>query len=111
MVRTCTLAPCGLLAKLALRYLLGDFTLSLATVRSAIAQLLTKASKEVVADPEDEILDVDSGFGEPDEDDKQGKDAPTFSRPPGVTDRDWRVYEVLDEMFRELDEKFRAMWA
>jgi hypothetical protein len=101
----------GLLSKIDLRYLLDDFTLSLTTVRGALEQLLTKASKEAVVDPEDEILDVDSGFGEPDEDDTQGKNDPKFSRPQGVTDRDWRVYEVLDEMLRELQEKFRAMWA
>jgi len=87
-------------------YLLDDFTLSLTTVRGAIEQLLTKASKEAEADLEDEILDIDSGSEGPDE-----GEAPTFSRPRGVTDRDWRVYEVLDEMLRELHEKFKAMWA
>ena len=97
-------------AKTFFRYLLDDFTLALTTVRGAIEQLLTRASKEAEADLEDEMLDVDSGFGELDEDDAQ-EDAPTFSRPRGVTDRDWRVYEVLDEMLRELDVKFRAMWA
>lgn len=88
-----------------------DFTLSLATVRSAIAQLLAKASKEAVTDPEDEIPGVGSGFGGADEDKPLGKDALAFSRPVGVTDTDWRVYEVLDEMYRELMEKYRAMWA
>ncbi|KAF9648472.1 P-loop containing nucleoside triphosphate hydrolase protein [Thelephora ganbajun] len=91
-------------------YLLDDFILSLTTVRSAIEQLLTKASKEAEDDLEDEILGIDSGFGEPDEDGTQGN-APTFSRPRGVTDRDWRVYEVLDEMLRELHEKFKTIWA
>jgi len=92
-------------------YLLEDFTLSLATVRSAIAQLLTKASKEAIPDPEDEIPDDGSGFGGADEDKPSGKDALAFSRPAGVADRDWRVYEVLDGMFRELMGKYRAMWA
>lgn len=92
------------------RYLLDDFILSLATVRGAIEQLLTKASKEAEVDLEDEMLDVDTGFGELDEDDAQGN-GPTFSRPRGVTNRDWRVYEVLDEMLRELHEKFKAIWA
>ena len=92
------------------RYLLDDFILSLTTARGAIEQLLTKASKEAVADVEDDVPDVDSGFGELDEDDTKG-DAPAFSRPRGVTDRDWRVYEVLDEMLRELHEKFKAIWA
>lgn len=84
--------------------------LSLTTARGAIEHLLTKASKEAVVDLEDEILEVDSGFGEPDEDGMQEK-APTFSRPRGVTDRDWRVYEVFDEMLRELYEKYKAIWA
>jgi hypothetical protein len=100
-----------LLAKAVLRYLLDDFTLSLTTVRGAVEQLLIKASKEATTDFEDEVLDVDSGFGEPDSEDDTPENAPTFSRPRGVTDRDWRVYQVLDEMLRELDQKFRAMWA
>ena len=97
-------------AKTVFRYLLDDFILSLTTVRAAIEQLLTRASKEAEADTEDEMLDVDSDFGGSDEDDGQG-DTPTFSRPRGVTDRDWRVYEVLDEVLRELSDKFRAIWA
>ena len=92
------------------RYLLDDFILSLTTVRGAIEQLLTKASKEAEVDLEDEILDVDGGFGELDEDGVQ-RDTPAFSRPRGVTDRDWRVYEVLNKVLRELREKFKEIWA
>jgi len=68
-----------------------------------------KASKEAEDDLEDEMLDADSGSGELDEGD--ARDDPPFLRPRGVTDRDWRVHEVLDEMLRELDKKFRAIWA
>ena len=89
---------------------MDDFILSLTTVRGAIEQLLMKASKEAADDVEDDLPDADSGFGELDEDDAQGT-TPTFSRPRGVTDKDWRVYEVLDEMLRELHEKFKAIWA
>jgi len=89
---------------------LDEFILSLKTVRGAIEQLLTKASKEAEADLEDEPLDADGVFEELDEDDAQGE-APTFSRPRGVTDRDWRVYEVLDETLQELHSKFKAIWA
>lgn len=99
-----------LLAKTVHRYLLDDFILSLTTVRGAIEQLLTKASKDAEVGVEDEILDVDSGFAELDEGDTPGN-TPTFSRPRGVTDKDWRVYEVLDEMLRDLHDKFRAIWA
>jgi len=91
-------------------YLLDDFILSLTTVRGAIEQLLTKASKEAEVDLEDEILDVDSGFAELDEGDTPGN-APTFSRPRGVMDKDWRVYEVLDELLKDLHGKFRGIWA
>lgn len=89
---------------------MDDFILSLTTVRAAIEQLLTRASKETEADTEDEMLDVESEFGNVDEDDAQGN-APTFTRPRRVTDRDWRVYEVLDEVLKELSEKFKAIWA
>ena len=100
----------GSLVKVISRYLLDDFILTLKTVRGAIEQLLTKVSEEAVVDLEDEMLDVNNGFGEPDEDDTQGN-APTFSRPQGVTDRDWRVYEVLDGVLIELQRKFKATWA
>ena len=49
----------GLFADAASRYLLDDFILSLTTVRGAIEQLLTKASKEAAADVEDDLPDVD----------------------------------------------------
>jgi hypothetical protein len=61
---------------------LDDFILSLTTARGAIEQLLMKASKDAEVDLDDEILDVDSGFGELDEDERSG-DAATFSRPTG----------------------------
>lgn len=108
--KTLCSSPFGPLAKAVSRYLLDDFILSLKTVRGAIEQLLKKASKDAVVDLEDEVPDTDSGFGELDEDDVRGDD-PKFSRPRGVTDRDWRVYEVLDEMLRELHAKFKAIWA
>jgi hypothetical protein len=110
MVRPCVRFSFRPLDKAVSRYLLDDFILSLTTVRGAIEQLLTKASKEAEVGLEDEMLDVDSGFREPGEDNTCGN-APTFSRPLGVTDRDWRVYEVLDKMLRELQAKFKAIWA
>ena len=96
-------------AKTVFRYLLDDFLLSLTTVRATIEQLLTRASKETEADSEDEMLDAESEYGDLDEDDAQKTSA--FTRPRRVTDRDWRVYEVLDEVLRELSEKFKAIWA
>ena len=90
---------------------MDEFTLSMTTVRVTIEKLLLRASKEAVVDPEDEIPDVDRDFEELAGDETSGKDASTFSRPTGVTDGDWRVYEVFDEVLSELEKKFRAMWA
>ena len=81
------------------------------TVRVTIEKLLLRASKEAVVDSDDEIPDVDRDFEESAGGETSGKDAPTFSRPTGVTDGDWRVYEVFDEMLNELEKKFKAMWA
>ena len=110
MVSLCVRSSSESFVKAVSRYLLSDFVLSLQAVRGAIEELLKKASKEAEAEPEDEALDVDSGFAELDEDDTQ-RNAPALPRPRGVTDRDWRVYEVLEEMSRELQEKYDAMWA
>lgn len=99
-------------SKVISRYLLDDFILSLTTVRGVIEQLLTKASQEtdVDVDVEDEMVDVDAGSDLSDEDDAPGT-TPSFLRPQGVTDSDWRVYEVLNELLEELREKFKAIWA
>lgn len=110
MVRICICPPPGCYTNAFSRYLLDDFILSLMTVRGAIEQLLTKASKEAKDDLEDETLDIGGEFGGLDDDGTKG-DTPAFSRPRGVTDRDWRVYEVFNEMLGELNEKFRAIWA
>lgn len=34
-----------------------------------------------------------------------------FKRPKGVSDRDWKVYEVINAVVNEFETKFRAMWA
>lgn len=96
-------------------YLLQDFALTLATVKSGLEELLTKASKETATgdhgnDP------VDSGYGASDLDPAeldlgQDRDAMEFKRPSGVTAADWRVYEVVQGAWAEFDAKFREMWA
>ncbi|KZT04532.1 P-loop containing nucleoside triphosphate hydrolase protein [Laetiporus sulphureus 93-53] len=97
-------------------YLLEDFTLTLKTVRAGLEQLLIKASEATMGSTDDGIknADVDSGYGtlDPTEVDED-EDGPvtTIKRPPGVKDRDWKVYEVVDAVTKEFDEKFRAMWA
>ena len=102
-------------------YLLQDFTLTLMTVKTALEQLLIKASKEATSvDLESE--DIDSGYGtfdpgEAEEDGGEGGEfeneeaAGGFQRPIGVTDSDWRVYEVVRTAATEFDAKYRAMWA
>lgn len=96
-------------------YLLDDFTLSLKTVRTVLEQLLQKASNELP--PDDSSLEegqdmshyvgeIDTGPG-----DSGGDQGEGFKRPKGVSDLDWKVYEVVDGAVREFDEKFHAMWA
>ncbi|EIW61285.1 P-loop containing nucleoside triphosphate hydrolase protein [Trametes versicolor FP-101664 SS1] len=99
-------------------YVLQDFTLTLKTIRTGLVQLLQKAGAnasraESVAG--DGVSEIDSGYGtiDPAEaDDVDSVDgAESYKRPVGVTDRDWRVFEVLNAVTAEFDEKFRAMWA
>ncbi|KDQ52162.1 hypothetical protein JAAARDRAFT_73245 [Jaapia argillacea MUCL 33604] len=100
-------------------YLLQDFDLCLTTVRGVLEQLLTNASKEAASsaasvDESSERGDVDSGYGtfDPAEADDEGDGiAGEFKRPAGVTDQDWRVFEVVDGALREFNEKFKKMWA
>ncbi|CDO68719.1 hypothetical protein BN946_scf184652.g46 [Trametes cinnabarina] len=101
-------------------YLLQDFSLALKTIRTGLIQLLQKAAAnasraESVAG--DEMSEIDSGYGTLDpaeaDPDTEGSDAgaESFKRPAGVSDRDWRVFEVLNAVTTEFDEKFRAIWA
>ena len=101
-------------------YLLQDFTLTLVTIKTALVQLLIKASKEAasVDSPSLESEDIDSGYGtfdpaetERDDPAAEDDDEDEFHRPVGVTDSDWRVYEVVRAAASEFEKKFRAMWA
>jgi hypothetical protein len=109
-------------------YLLQDFSMTLMTVKTALEQLLTKASKDAQLTTKAskeataagvDLEDVDSGYGtfDPSEegrDDSEVDDDEAtngFKRPSGVTERDWRVYEVVQSAASEFDVKFRAMWA
>lgn len=93
-----------------------DFTLSLMTIRGVLEQLLLRAAQDTsnADDGSDAGFDVDSGYGgsDPAERDK-GEDAglPGFLRPVGVSDKDWRVYQIVNEALAEFDVKFKAMWA
>lgn len=101
-------------------YLLQDFALTLTTIKTALEQLF-KASGGVSseADLEDENLDA-ADPAEMDREDLTGNGDPEVSqsspdlmipRPSGVSDADWRVYEVVSGAHAEFDVKYRAMWA
>ena len=67
---------------------------------------------------EDTETDVDSGYqtfdpaeADDDEQDSATKTGEKMTRPPGVSDRDWQVVEVFDEVVNEFSEKFRAMFS
>jgi hypothetical protein len=94
-------------------YLLQDFTLTLVTVKAALQQLLLKTSNEAASQSDDldgggETYAVDHDEVDTDEDDGEGSD---FVRPPAISNGDWKVYEVVRDVHKEFDEKFRAMWA
>jgi len=108
-------------------YLLQDFNLTLATVKAALQQLLLKTSNEAASQRDDleggETYAVDPDEGDTDEDDTYEDDTDEddtdeddgeesdFVRPPAISNGDWKVYEVVRDVYKEFDEKFRAMWA
>ncbi|KAI0638272.1 P-loop containing nucleoside triphosphate hydrolase protein [Trametes polyzona] len=99
-------------------YVLQDFTLTLKTIRTGLVQLLQKtAAGRAESAAADEVSEIDSGYGtlDPAEADPEAESsdagAEAFKRPAGVSDRDWRVFEVLNAVTTEFDEKFRAIWA
>lgn len=89
--------------------------MSLMTIRSALEQLLLKASQEAAQTDSGVDEEMDSGYGTLDPAEMDTDDIVTgdegFKRPRGVSDLDWKVYEVVDGALREFDEKYRAMWA
>ena len=94
-------------------YLLQDFTLTLATVKAALQQLLLKTSSEAASQHDDlegggETYAVDPDEGDTDEDDGEESD---FVRPSAISNGDWKVYEVVRDVHKEFNEKFREMWA
>ncbi|KAF8069236.1 hypothetical protein FPV67DRAFT_1415532 [Lyophyllum atratum] len=99
-------------------YLLQDFMLTLMTIKSALEQLLTKASKEACSmntAGEAGEVDLDSGYGtfDPAETEDSGADdeIKKIKRPLEVTDADWQVYKVVSGATAEFDKKYKAMWA
>ncbi|PFH46597.1 hypothetical protein AMATHDRAFT_69528 [Amanita thiersii Skay4041] len=75
---------------------------------------------EVLPDEIQDDFELDSGYGTMENswfDDEDGAEEATTSKqhslakPPGVTKKDWRVYEVVSEAHEEFMQKFKAMWA
>lgn len=103
------------------RYLLQDFQLTLLTIRGAVEQLLLNASQETASSDEDEAdTETDSGYGgsadspardTADDNDDDDITESGFTRPTGASDKDWRVYQVINEALTEFDVKYKAMWA
>jgi ATP-dependent RNA helicase DDX60 len=92
-------------------YLLQDFVLTLLTIKTSLQELLTTASKQE-ARAQDDTQDTSvPDTGEVDLDDGEGVHDDGFSRPRGVDDTDWKVYEVFSSLTTDFDAKFRKMWA
>jgi hypothetical protein len=97
-------------------YLLQDFTLTLQTVEASLKQLLTHASKDSKAGPDqgmlDPVDDAEEVYIDVDEENEEGdehtSDAP---RQGGLSDSDWNVHNVVTQVSKEFQEKFKAMWA
>ncbi|KAI0034854.1 hypothetical protein K488DRAFT_44574 [Vararia minispora EC-137] len=95
-------------------FVLQDFEMTLKTVRGNLENLLLRAvaSAETV---DEEGAEVDSGYftqdvAEVDEGGEPGLEGKRV-RPSGVSDRDWKVLEIFDEVVATFGEKFRAMWS
>src|SRR6266702_654915 len=113
-------------------YALEAFHIDLVTIRSDLEDLLLRTSRDSapppirVAELDDDTADAgasgDSGYhsldpsgrGEEEAEEAGGetdRDPAAFTRPRGVPDRDWRVYEIVNNITNEFHVKFKAMWA
>ena len=88
-------------------YLLQDFMLTLKTFRASLAHMLTTAAEADSPDSDIDMQMVDPAEADPDANDSEG----ALVRPPGVSDSDWKVYQVVHALTEEFDAKFRKMWA
>jgi len=105
-------------------FLLQDFSLTLMSVKGVLENLIMRKTRVAIGNEEDD----DSGLAElnlsddemiegDNEDDIEGGKKSTNSwsggraRPRGVSEGDWRVLEVVEEVLQEFQEKFKAMWA
>jgi hypothetical protein len=100
-------------------YALQEFDLTLMTVRGVLEQLLQRrsASTKAAMLNEDVVEDVDSEYTpvmwEDEEDTEKQEENAThdLKRPNGVSNADWRMFEVVNGALEEFNEKYKAMWA
>lgn len=100
-------------------FVLQAFYLALTTIRGDLENLLRSMSNAAEDAPHDEAecslasVSEDSGYESFDEWEKDADEPGTsaFKRPQGVLDRDWRVYEVVNNITKEFGVKFKSMWA
>jgi hypothetical protein len=89
------------------------------TVRGVLEQLLQRrsASAKAAMLNEDVVEDVDSEYTpvmwEDEEDTEKQEENAThdLKRPNGVSNADWRMFEVVNGALEEFNEKYKAMWA
>ena len=115
-------------------YDLEAFYLVLTTILGDLKNLLLRTSKHSesasppirAAELDGDMADADasrdsgyhslepSGLGEEEEEvagGEAGPDLGAFTRPRGVPRRDWRVYEIVNNITNEFGVKYKAMWA
>ncbi|KAI0310815.1 hypothetical protein OF83DRAFT_1252292 [Amylostereum chailletii] len=100
-------------------FVLQDFDLTLKTVRGDLENMLLRAGKDAEKGADEDGETVDSGYQTFDHAESEGFEeveesamgVTTRTRPKGVSDKDWRVLEVMDGIVNDFGEKFRAMWA
>lgn len=91
-------------------YLLQDFELILKDIRTSLRELLHQLSlarnKEVGVE---ELLDYEMEDDEDEDEVERGNDG--FKRPPDISDRDWKVYEVFDLVTTNFVQKYHETFA
>jgi ATP-dependent RNA helicase DDX60 len=98
-------------------YALDTFHHVLTTIRGDLENLLLRMSKDAAlhqGETDDAAgMSEDSGYHTFDSTEREEDEADpaAFNRPGGVSDRDWRVYEVVNSITNEFGAKFKAMWA
>ncbi|KAF8601954.1 P-loop containing nucleoside triphosphate hydrolase protein [Ceratobasidium sp. AG-I] len=98
-------------------FALQNFSLTLATLVTSLKTLLidgaVEESKEEMENGEVGEGDWDAAQGtDKDDEDREFPELPTLdSRPSGVPDDDWMVYEAFQSVAIQFNEKWRKMWA